>query len=441
MKKRIRTNRLHRYILASGLIMVSFGIWISCSKDTGVSSIDQTSTSDGVFDQRLAGTKPAVEGSNYADFHPQTGVNYDPFDGMIWDDRKAALGGIEGAAKYLQVVAGRVAQAMQDKSVRALLHSTVPKEREGEIHLAQLLIDNPHFFGLTSRGFKGAISGKDVSADLSDIIQDTKSQGEAILKASRALLDVVMVVVTPPGKYWDGEEAIPVFSAPADDAPGNVMEGVDGDLKPISLKLQRGDAPYTFLFLNFDEDSPMIREGRPRVSISFEQELTPIEQLWASVRKTWQGISLTTPADAHIYGSGVVHYCHSWLVAPVHAIRIHDDSEGYGGWPPEVYVDIKIRLIPVGQFYYEDKYDLPDVIEVGTLYLHTDLYSTHGLKEEWNFAEIKQIRIMEEDPGLDDHMGKWNDITFPPSKIRDLYPGSSTNGQDATIKVVWHGYD
>lgn len=70
-----------------------------------------------------------------------------------------------------------------------------------------------------------------------------------------------------------------------------------------------------------------------------------------------------------------------------------------------------------------------------------DLYSTHGLKEEWNFAEIKQIRIMEEDPGLDDHMGKWNDITFPANKIKDLYPGSSTNGKDATIKVVWYGYD
>ena len=78
MKKRIRTNRMHSRILVSALIvLVGLGIGISCSKDTGVSS------------RRLVGTKPAVGGSNYADFHPQTNVNYDPFDGMTWDDRQS----------------------------------------------------------------------------------------------------------------------------------------------------------------------------------------------------------------------------------------------------------------------------------------------------------------------------------------------------------------
>ena len=66
--------------------MVSFGIWISCSKDTGVSSIDP---------QPLA-TKPAVV-SEPVDFHPQTGVNYDPFNGMNEEDRKNAIGGREAA--------------------------------------------------------------------------------------------------------------------------------------------------------------------------------------------------------------------------------------------------------------------------------------------------------------------------------------------------------
>ena len=439
MNKRIWTNRL-RYILVSGLIaLVGLGIGISCSKDAGISSISPTE--DSVSSRRLVGTKPAVGGSNYADFHPQTNVNYDPFKGMTWDDRKAALGGIEGAVKHLRVVAARVAQAMQDKSVRKLLHSMVPKEREGEVHLFQIMMDNPKFFGLASEGFKGAISDKGIGANLSAIIQDTPSDGEAILKASKALLDVVMVVVTPPGKEWDGEAAIPVFSAPADDAPGNVMEGVDTQLKPISLTLQKGNAPYTFLFLNFDEDSPMIREGRSNVSISFEEEPTPIENLWASIRNTFRYAGLTTPANAHVQGSGVVHYCHSWLVAPVHAIMIHDDSEGWGGWPPEVYVDIKIRLIPVGSFYHEDKYYLPEVNDTDEWYHYPDLYSTHGIKQEWNFAEIKQIRIMEEDPGLDDYMGKWNDITLPQKKVKTLGRISSSNGEDATIKVVWHAHD
>lgn len=99
------------------------------------------------------------------------------------------------------------------------------------------------------------------------------------------------------------------------------------------------------------------------------------------------------------------------------------------------------ELGPVGQFYHEDKYDLPEVNNIDEWYLYPDLYSTHGIKEEWNFAEIKQIRIMEEDPGLDDHMGKWNDITFPQNKIRTLGRLSSSNGGDATIKVVWHAYD
>ena len=43
---------------------------------------------------------------------------------------------------------------------------------------------------------------------------------------------------------------------------------------------------------------------------------------------------------------------------------------------------------------------------------------------------------MEEDTGLDDHMGKRNDITFPQKKIKTLGRLSSSNGEDATIKVV-----
>lgn len=289
MKKRIWTNR----ISASALIaLVGLGIGIGCSKDTGVSP-----------DPQLRAEKPALPSSS--SYHPQSGINYDPFAGMTWEDRKAALGGIEGGVKHLQVVAGRVAQAMQDKQVRALLHRTVPKEREGEVHLAEIMMNNPHFFGIVADGFKGAVSDKGVQANLSDIIRDAQTNGEAILKATKALLDVVMVVVTPPGKEWNGEDIIPVFSASVDDDVGSILQGVDGDLKPTSLTQQRGDVPYTFLFLNFDEDSPQMR--RNRVSISFEEELTPIEQLWASLRNTLQSVSLTTPASAHVQGSGVVH--------------------------------------------------------------------------------------------------------------------------------------
>ncbi len=81
MKKRIRTNKMRSHILIPFLMVgMGLGIWISCSTDNMISSIDQTSTDDGVSGQRSVGTKPAVGGSNYADFHPQTNVNYDPFD-------------------------------------------------------------------------------------------------------------------------------------------------------------------------------------------------------------------------------------------------------------------------------------------------------------------------------------------------------------------------
>ena len=61
---------MHSRIFTSALIiLMGLGIGISCSKDTGVSSIDPTSTDDGVSSPRSIGTKPAVGGSNYADFH------------------------------------------------------------------------------------------------------------------------------------------------------------------------------------------------------------------------------------------------------------------------------------------------------------------------------------------------------------------------------------
>ena len=438
MKKRIRTNRQVSRILFSVLIaLVGLGIGISCSKDTGVSSIDPTSTDDDVSSRRPVGTKPAVGGSNYADFHPQTNVNYDPFAGMTRAERKAALGGSEGAVKHLQVVARHVAQAMQNKGARELLNRVVPKEKKGDVHLSQIMIDNPLFLSLVSEGFKDAVSDKGVEANLSEIIQDTQSNGEAILKASKALVDVVLTLVTPPGKKWNADEMIPVFSAPLDDKPGSIMKGVDAKLNPISLTLKKGDPPYTFLFLNFDEDSPMIRD----TSLSLEQGLTPVERLWAYWQNTFQSISLTTPAYAHVQGSGVVHYSHHSFVAPVHTITIYDDSEGWGGGDPEIYVKIKIRIILQGNHFKEDRYDLPDVNEINHLYTeYMHLRSTHGLQPEWNNTRVKEIKVMEEDFATpDDHMGKWKDVQFSPSTpLRLLHGGNSVEGNDAFLRVVWH---
>lgn len=416
--------------------MVSFGIWISCSKDASVSSIDPTSINDGISSRRLVGTKPAVGGSNYADFHPQTNVNYDPFAGMTREERKAALGGSEGAIKHLQVVARHVAQAMRDSTARKLLHRVVPKDKQGDVYLFQIMMDNPAFFGLVSEGFKDAVSNKGIDANLSAIIRDTPSNGEAILKASKALVDVVLTLVTPPGQKWDANNTIPVFSAAIDDEPGNVIEGVDAELKPTSLTLHNGDPPYTFLFLNFDEDSPMIREG---ASFSLEQGVSPVEGLWAYWQNTLQSISLTTPAYAHSYGPS--HKSHSSLVAPVHSIRIFDTNEGWGGGDPEVYVKIKIRITLNGSYYHEDRFDLPNVNEVNVTYTeYAGLRSSHGVKSEWNNNRIKEHKVMESDfPSADDTMGKWVNIHLPLyDTVKLLGTSTSVEGQDARVKIMKH---
>ena len=86
MKKQIGTYR----IPVSALIaLVGLGIGISCSKDTGVSSKTPP-----------VATKPALLSS--PDFYPQTNVDYNPFPNMSLEERKAAIGGAEGAEKHLQ---------------------------------------------------------------------------------------------------------------------------------------------------------------------------------------------------------------------------------------------------------------------------------------------------------------------------------------------------
>ena len=343
-----------RYILVSGLIaLMGLGIGISCSKDDGISG------------RRLVGTKPAVGSSNYADFHPQTNVNYDPFAEMTRQERKAALGGSEGAIKHLQVVARHVAQAMRNKDVRELLHRVVPKDKEGDVHLFQIMMDNPAFFSLVSEGFKDAVSNKGIDASLSTIIGDTPSN----------------------------------------------------------------------LFLNFDEDSPLIRD----TSLSLEQGLTPVERLWAYWQNTLRSISLTTPAYAHSYGPS--HESHSSLVAPVHSIRIYDTNEGWGGGDPEVYVKIKIRTTLQGNHYYEDRFDLPNVNEVNVTYTeYAGLRSSHGVHADWNNNRIKEHKVMESDfPSADDTMGKWVNIHLPLyDTVKLLGTSTSVEGQDARVKIMKH---
>ncbi len=339
MNKRIRTNRLHRYILASGLIMVSFGIWISCSKDVGVSSISPTD--DGVSSRRSVGTKPAVGSSNYADFHPQTNVNYDPFKDMSFDDRKAAIGGPPESEKYLQVVVRHLAHAMNDDKARVILHQNVPKPGEGEIRISQLFIDYPDLLTALSGNFKSSISDKAIGGRLSQIIQDVTTDSEAILKASKALFDLEIRLVTPAGMAWDSSQKIPVFYTPLNDQEATVMVGVGPNLERITFPMpnDKKTAPYAFLLLNFDED--LIAEY-------YESELSSVlhqhESLW-SWHNLFGSIGFASPAYAHHPEWGWLgqnmpphNDCyHTKILQPVKRIQITTTSEIFGD-DPEIYM-------------------------------------------------------------------------------------------------------
>lgn len=264
--------------------MVSFGIWISCSKDTGVSSINPTSTDDGVSSPRSIGTKPAVGGSNYTDFHPQTGVNYDPFANMTLEDRRSAIGGPDAAEKYLRIMAKQLARVMADAKTRTILHSVVPDMEQGEIHISKIADEFPQFLEKLSDGFRDAVANGAISGNLANLIKDDKSDSKTIYKASKALFELEIAVSNPSGKTWNPSQPIPVFFAPIDDesatviegiawqpnekipvfyvprddSDGALIEGMDANGKTLSIIINTRDetVPYTLLYLNFDEDSP-----------------------------------------------------------------------------------------------------------------------------------------------------------------------------------------
>ena len=445
MKKRIRTNRMHSRILVSALIvLVGLGIGISCSKDTGVSSIDQTSTDDGVSDQRLVGTKPAVGGSNYADFHPQTGVNYDPFKGMTFDQRKAAVGGVEGAVQYLEVIATHLAHMMNDEKARTILQRVVPKSDEGEVHLTQILIENPYLLTALSSDFKDNIDDKAIGAQLSQVIGSTESNGEAILKASKALLDLMVSVASPDGGGWGASDKIPVFFVPANDDNGATMQGVDADLNTVSFVIDGKKLPYSFLYLNYDENSPMVHAGRQVTTLSLHPE-SPIKSLWASWQRTLKSISLVPSAEAH--NSGGYHGPHYDLVQPVQQIIIFDAHEPVGN--PDIWLYLTLRIHPDEDIYYEQSWSLVDVDEINVTYTNYDyIRATHGVAYEWNYDYVKEVRIMEGDgfANEDDELGTWGGhprlIYLGPhprhraNRLEDYEATGVTQPADAEVVIV-----
>ena len=427
MNKRIRTNRLHRYILASGLIMVSFGIWISCSKDVGVSSISPTD--DGVSSRRSVGTKPAVGGSNYADFHPQTGVNYDPFSGMTLKERREAIGGPETAKKYLRIMVKHLAQVMADDKFRAILHSVIPDLKEGEIHISKITEQYPQILETLSKGFKDAVADGAISGHLAQLLGGPSSDAEMLYKASKALFDLEIAVANPHGETWDASQAIPVFFAPID---GTSMEGIDTDLQPIVIPVEGDAAPYTVLVLNFDEDMLSLYDGVSATPVSRQ------EGLW-----TWRNIlnsfSLVSSAYAHYPpspfddpGDPPHDPCYGEdIIAPVDRVVMYYDHEDWPNGAPEIFVGIiwvqDEENEPVDPFRTTEA-QLEDLDDENVWYSDfADITARHGTCGANGSLQI--VYIEEMDPWGGDDLGRWFNVTIPAG-------GATPNRKDLTTNDV-----
>ena len=85
---------------------------------------------------------------------------------MTFDQRKAAVGGVGGAVQYLEVIAIHLAHMMNDEKARTILQRVVPKSDEGEVHLTQILIENPYLLTALSSDFKDNIDDKAIGAQL-----------------------------------------------------------------------------------------------------------------------------------------------------------------------------------------------------------------------------------------------------------------------------------
>ena len=428
MKKPIRTNQMLHPILISVLIaLVSFGIGISCSKDAGISSISPTD--DSVSSRRLVGTKPAVGGSNYADFHPQTGVDYDPFKGMNEEERKNAIGGREAAEKYLRVIVAHLARAMHNEQARHILHKVVPKVDDGEIHLAQIAAEYPDLLGVLSNGFKDAVDAKDPGGALHLKTQNTESNGEAILKVSKALCDLILTVVTSDGQTWNPARAIPVFFSPlTDEKVTTVMEGVDTDLKAITAPFGRDKEgrPSVFLLVKADENSPIIDSNKNAIKVSMAPSSSG---MWSSIFKSLNSISLVSPAYAH--DQQFNHGPHYFLIKPAKEIQIfvpHEDETNL-----DIKIDVRIQVTRTG-YVHKETFDLRDVDKINIPYTkYANLKTKHGAAQYWNDNYIYWIRIYETDWwNDDDEVCRWSNIPMrnPGERYLARWQGDVGIGED-----------
>ena len=211
------------------------------------------------------------------EFQPDATTNYDPFSELSEEDRKVALGGQDGATEYFELVARHLALALNDKRSREILHQSVPKWEDGEVKLAKIWVDNPHLLKTIAAGLRESVGNKGLQNTLASKILDASFDEQAMLRVAEAMFDLEVTLVTPTGKEWDSDEAIPVFFIPIDDE-ADLIEGVDSESNSVSLSADIDEAPYTLLSINFDEDAPL--DESQAFYQGPVQPAHPLDRLW-----------------------------------------------------------------------------------------------------------------------------------------------------------------
>ena len=418
MKQKIRTNSMP-YCILLPLLMVGMGlgIWMSCSKNDGVSSITPVST------------KPSVADPESVEFHAKAGVNYDPFATMDLDGRKQAIGGPDVATEYLKLIVRHLANAMNDEKARPILHKVVPKWDKGEVKLAQIAIEHPDLLSALSKDFKRAIADRAIEGELSRQVQSSPFDGEALLKVSEALFDLVLTLVTPPNQGWSPSQAIPVFYMPVNDDEASVMEGVDAKLNTITFSLDSEETAFPFLILNFDEDSPLLNDNDKDIELPTSSQGLGI---WNDILNSF---SLTSPAYAHPDPYGHLPRYHTNVLQPVKEITIYNDHEP--GWNrPEIKVTF-VGPVRHGRWlstrwsnFYGQTFDLRDVDRTNHKYTnYAHLRTQHGTCG----LPVTSIRVWEEDVYFDDMVASWT--YFYVGSWRELTP-EMANSYDRDARLI-----
>lgn len=344
-------------------------------------------------------------------FQPTPGTDYDPYKNANENERKIALGHIEGATSYFELIIVQLAKALNDKNAREVIYNNTPTWDNGEIKLSKLAVDNPALLEAMGAGFKRSVAEKGVTGQLAQLVQETPFDEKALLWVLEAMFDIEVTLVNPPAQKWAGSEPISVFYIPMNDGAA-VISGVDSKLKKVTLSADITEAPYPFLSVNFDED--------PHIKASTSYGW-PEWNVWDF---------FVTSAYAHTSASPN-HCRHKNVMAPALEIMITKDHEP-GFWnKPEIEVlffwdsDFDIRVT-------KDTVPLPDVDYENVVYKYPRKRTAHG---PCIGEHILEIRVIDNDIMWDDTVSCWKGV-YPSSNVRTLRAADSAcSEKDAYLKI------